>query len=51
MKVLLRDNGLTIALTALFLFSAFGMIWSGYAVYNDELREHGGTGDLTYRHI
>ena len=42
-KALLRDNGLTIALTALFLCSGFGMIWSGYAVYNDELREHGAT--------
>jgi hypothetical protein len=43
MKALLRDNGLTIALTALFLCSGLGMIWSGYAVYNDELREHGAT--------
>jgi hypothetical protein len=41
MKTLLRDNGLTIALTAMFLFSMLGMIWSGFAVQNEELREHG----------
>ena len=41
MKSFLRDNGLTIALVALFLFSAVGMIWSGHAAHNDELREHG----------
>ncbi|WP_367118906.1 DUF6766 family protein [Mesorhizobium sp.] len=36
-----RDNGLTIALVAMFLFSALGMIWSGHSAYNEELREHG----------
>ena len=41
MKTFLRDNGLTIALSAMFLFSLLGMIWSGHAAYNDELREHG----------
>ena len=36
-----RDNGLTIVLVAMFLFSAAGMIWSGHAAYNDELQDHG----------
>lgn len=37
----LRDNGLTIALLALFLFSLAGMLWSGWMAFNDELGEHG----------
>jgi hypothetical protein len=41
MKSFLLDNGLTIALVALFLFSIVGMIWSGQAAYNEELLEHG----------
>ena len=41
MKTFLRDNGLTIALGAMFLFSTLGMIWSGFAAHNEELREHG----------
>jgi len=41
MKTFLRDNGLTIALVALFLFSVLGMIWSGHAAYNKELTDHG----------
>lgn len=41
MKTLFRDNGLTITLVAMFLLSAIGMIWSGHAVYNEELRDHG----------
>lgn len=50
MRTFFRDNGLTIALVALFLFSALGMIWSGHAAYNEELREHGSAaiGLLTY---
>jgi hypothetical protein len=36
-KTFFRDNGLTVALVALFLFSALGMIWSGHAAYNEEL--------------
>jgi hypothetical protein len=36
-----RDNGLTIALVAMFLLSTLGMIWSGHAAHNEELREHG----------
>ncbi|PAP92237.1 DUF6766 family protein [Mesorhizobium wenxiniae] len=41
MRTIFRDNGLTIALVAMFLFSALGMIWSGHSAYNEELREHG----------
>ena len=41
MRTFLRDNGLTIALIALFLFSGIGMVWSGHAAYNKELSEHG----------
>lgn len=41
MKTFLRDNGLTIALSALFLFSVGGMIWAGHSVHNEELHEHG----------
>jgi len=40
-KTFFRDNGLTIALVALFLFSALGMIWSGHSAYNEELQDHG----------
>ncbi len=50
MRTFFRDNGLTIALVAMFLFSAIGMIWSGHATYNEELRHHGapGVGVLAY---
>ena len=41
MKAFLRNNGLTIALVVMFLFSSVGMIWSGLSAYNDELHEHG----------
>ncbi len=41
MKTFLRNNGLTIALSAMFLLSLMGMIWSGHTAYNDELRDHG----------
>lgn len=41
MKTFFRDNGLTIALAALFLFSLAGMLWSGFAAHSAELREHG----------
>jgi hypothetical protein len=40
-KTFVRDNGLTMALVALFLFSAVGMIWSGHSAYNEELQHHG----------
>ena len=41
MRVFFRDNGLTITLATMFLFSTLGMIWSGYSAYNEELEEHG----------
>jgi len=41
MKTFFRDNGLTIALVTMFLFSVFGMIYSGQAAYNRELQDHG----------
>jgi len=41
MKALLRDNGLTITLIAMFLVSVVGMILAGKAIYNQELSEHG----------
>jgi hypothetical protein len=44
MRSFLRDNGLTIALVAMFLFSTLGMIWSGHCAFNEELREHGSAG-------
>ena len=28
----------------MFLFSALGMIWSGHAIYNEELQQHGSAG-------
>jgi hypothetical protein len=40
-KTFFRDNGLTIALVAMFLFSGLGRSWSGHAAYNEELRAHG----------
>ena len=44
MRAYFRDNGLTIALVAMFLFSVLGMIWSGHAVHNEEMRQHGAAG-------
>lgn len=41
MRVFFRDNGLTLALTAMFLFSLVGMIWVGHINYNKELSEYG----------
>ncbi|TIX98850.1 MAG: hypothetical protein E5V22_28765 [Mesorhizobium sp.] len=41
MRTIFRDNGLTIVLVAIFLFSIVGMIWSGRSAYNQDLREHG----------
>jgi magnesium-transporting ATPase (P-type) len=43
MKTFLRDNGLTIALVAMFFFTTLGMIWTGHAAYNEELQQHGTT--------
>ena len=44
MRTFFRDNGLTIALAALFLVSILGMIWSGHSVHNKELAEQGSVG-------
>ena len=41
MRQFLRDNGLTIALIAMFLVSALGMIFAGQSTYNQELLQHG----------
>jgi hypothetical protein len=41
MHRLIRENGLSIALVALFLVSAVGQSATGYLTYNDEQREHG----------
>lgn len=41
MRTFFRDNGLTIALAGLFLFSLAGMVWSGHAAHNEELAAHG----------
>jgi hypothetical protein len=41
MKKLLRDNGLTIVLSLLFLLTLVGMIISGEAHYNNERLQHG----------
>jgi hypothetical protein len=41
MRRFFRDNGLTMVLAAMFLFSVVGMIWSGQAVHNKELLDHG----------
>lgn len=41
MKTFLRDNGLTIALAAMFVFSLLGMMLSGHSAYNSELQDHG----------
>jgi hypothetical protein len=41
LKTFLKDNGLTIVLVTMFLFSVLGMIWSGQAAHNKELAEHG----------
>jgi hypothetical protein len=41
MRTFLRDNGLTIVLVTMFLFSVAGMICSGLNAHNEELSEHG----------
>ncbi|MBS7696526.1 MULTISPECIES: DUF6766 family protein [unclassified Chelatococcus] len=45
-----RDNGLTLVLTAMFVLSVGGMIFTGQAAYNKELIDHGATtiGLLSY---
>lgn len=41
MSRLLRDNGLTVVLTRMFLISIGGMVISGHASHNNELKSHG----------
>lgn len=41
MRTFFRDNGLTITLLSMFVFSTAGMIWAGYVNHNDELAKHG----------
>lgn len=41
MRLFFRNNGLTLALAAMFLFSLAGMIWAGHASHNEDLAEHG----------
>jgi hypothetical protein len=41
MRHFLRDNGLTLALSAMFLASLIGMTLTGHAARNQELSEHG----------
>ncbi|GLS28350.1 hypothetical protein SAMN04488498_11584 [Mesorhizobium albiziae] len=41
MKTFFRDNGLTILLVTMFLFSVVGMICTGQAAHNEELIVHG----------
>jgi len=41
LKTFLRDNGLTIVLVTMFVFSLIGMIWAGQAAHNEELIKHG----------
>lgn len=43
MRHFLRDNGLTLALSAMFLASLAGMALTGHAARNQELGEHGQT--------
>ena len=40
-EAFVKDNGLTIALTAMFLLSLFGMVLTGRATFNQELTQHG----------
>lgn len=41
MRSFCRDNGLTLVLAGLFLLSTVGMMWSGHAAHNEDLRQHG----------
>ncbi|MEO9341063.1 DUF6766 family protein [Mesorhizobium sp. SB112] len=44
MKTFVRDNGLSLALSAMFVISAFGMILTGQNAFNKELVDHGKMG-------
>lgn len=39
----IKDNGLTLTVMGLFLFSWAGQLLTGWMTYNDELRDHGQT--------
>lgn len=41
MRAFFRDNGLTLALMAMFLFSVIGMVWAGHMNHNEDLTKHG----------
>ena len=41
MKRFLRDNGLTVVLMLMFLFSLVGQTLTGHHEYNEDQREHG----------
>lgn len=41
MRKTLRENGLLLAMTGLFLLALAGQALAGYAVYNDDARDHG----------
>jgi Domain of unknown function (DUF6766) len=47
MRRILRENGLSIVMLSLFLFSAVGQSITGYHEYNDDQKEHGQQG-LSY---
>ncbi|MET4636574.1 DUF6766 family protein [Kaistia defluvii] len=51
MSKFLRDNGLTIALAALFLFSLGGMILVGKITYNYDLAAHGLPGVSAFAYL
>ena len=40
---ILRDNGLTIVLSALTIVTIAGMVLTGWTVHNEEIAQHGGT--------
>ena len=52
MTRMIHDNGLSLALIAMFLISFVGMVGSGHSAYNQELSEHGSAsiGLLAYLH-
>jgi hypothetical protein len=50
MRTFLRDNGLTLVLSLMFLVSVAGMVLAGQAAFNKELADHGqpGLGVMAY---
>ncbi|MBX3540344.1 MAG: hypothetical protein KF735_22075 [Chelatococcus sp.] len=41
LRIFFRDNGLTLVLTAMFVLSVAGMVFTGQAAYNKDLADHG----------